>query len=135
MTIESFLDKFNFITIGKIVIHGHQGVKWGIRIQTKKYGYICFRLPLPCFYANKPYFPELYYYISPNGTTWAATFGIGGNQRQKEHLSKAPLRRLYLGGHNFDIYDKWVKRRLKAINDFYPYISRYEQWEEQEDFS
>jgi len=119
-TLEYFFDKYlgSHISIGKLTIHGHNAMHWGINIRTKKYGYICFRLPFPSFSINKPFFRPLYLYFSPNGTPWASTFAIGKEHNRHNHdFTKAKLRKLYLG-HNFDT-DKYYGK-LKQINNFYP---------------
>lgn len=100
------------ICIGKrITIYGHNAMHWGVTIYTKKYGYICFRLPLPYNGRWRP----LYLYFSPNATPWAATFMIG-RKHAPEDWAKARLRKYYLG-HNFDCGNNLTYKRLKAIND------------------
>ena len=83
--------------IGKITIYGENAMHWAVTIESKKYGYICFRLPFFCF---GKWFP-LYFYLSPNATPWASTFYLG---KDKIECAKSFLRRLYLG-HNFNIND------------------------------
>lgn len=86
------------ISISKVTIYGRNAMHWAVNIYTKKYGYICFRLPLPCFGRFWP----LYYYLSPNGTPWAATFMIGKTESQDD-WALARIRYLCLG-HNYDVH-------------------------------
>lgn len=96
--------------LGPVTIFGLNAMHWGVTIKSKKYGRICFRLPLPCFGR----FPRLYFYLSPNGTPWASTFCIGLGAKEK---AKAILRRKEFG-HNFDSWnDEELKIRLRRIND------------------
>jgi hypothetical protein len=104
------------LNIGKkITVYGRNAMSWGVNIQSKKYGYICFRLPFRCFGRWEP----LYFYCSPNATPWAATFMIG-----KKHDSRdwalSRVRRVALG-HNFyydsENDDNGNYARLRQIND------------------
>lgn len=99
------------IKIGKhVTIYGLNAMQWGVNIHTKKWGYICFRLPLPCWGR----FPKLYFYISPNATPWASTYCIGKGSVER---AKAILRRKEFG-HNFDSWnDENIKERLRKINN------------------
>lgn len=99
------------INIGKhITVYGANAMHWAVNIHTKKWGYVCFRLPLPC---HGRWWP-LYFYVSPNATPWASTFciGLGATER-----AKAVLRRKAFG-HNFDAWSEgWRKDKLRKIND------------------
>lgn len=88
------------IDIGNLIIYGRNAMHWGVCIRTKKYGYICFRLPLPCFGRWYP----LYFYCSPNATPWAATFMLG-RKHSKDNWCKSRIRYSCLG-HNFEV-DGW----------------------------
>lgn len=56
-----------YITIGKrLTIYGDNAMHWGVTFHTKKYGYVCFRLP---FRSRGKWWP-LYLYCSPNATPW-----------------------------------------------------------------
>lgn len=102
------------IRIGRIVIYGMNAMQWAVNIPTKRWGTICFRLPLPCY--GK--FPSLYFYISPNGTPWAATFLIGGGPGMRRDRLLAPIRRHRLG-LNYDFWNDEEKRaELRRINNF-----------------
>ena len=57
----------------RVTIYGANAMHWGVNIATR-WGYLCFRLPLPC---NGRWWP-LYLYMSPNATPWGAVWGIGG---------------------------------------------------------
>ena len=105
------------ISIGRLKIYGRNAMHWGCRFYTKKYGYICWRLPLPCF---GHWFP-LYLYFSPNATPWAATFMIGKKHSEADWV-RSNIRYLVLG-HNFksDEYNEEFKvsnyEVLREINN------------------
>lgn len=86
------------IRIGRLTIYGRNAMHWGVTFYTKKYGYICFRLPLPCF--GKWYL--LYFYCSPNATPWASTFMIGRKHSMDDWVKSRV--RYSCFGHNFDIH-------------------------------
>ena len=86
------------IIIGKLTIYGRNAMHWGVTLYTKKYGYICFRLPFTCFGKWYP----LYFYCSPNATPWAATFMIG-EKLDRDDWALSRIRKLCLG-HNFDVH-------------------------------
>lgn len=104
------------ISIGKrITIYGRNSMHWAVNIRTKRFGYICFRLPFTCF---GKWFP-LYFYFSPNATPWAATFMIG-KAYDREDWALSRIRRIKLG-HNFK-YDSENDENgnyaeLRRIND------------------
>ena len=109
------------ISIGRLTIYGRNAMHWGCHFYTKKYGYICWRLPLPCF---GHWFP-LYLYFSPNATPWAATFMLGKKHRESDWV-RARIRYLVLG-HNFkgdeynkefDISNYEVLRKINNLNMF-----------------
>ena len=70
----SFAENFlgGHVNIFNITIYGENAMHWGVTIRTKRWGYICFRLPLRCFGR----WWALYFYISPNATPNSATFII-----------------------------------------------------------
>lgn len=107
---ENFLG--SHFSIGNLTVHGENAMHYGCHYHTKRWGYVCFRLPLPCFGRWWP----LYFYVSPNATPWAATFYIGDSFER----AKAILRRKYLG-HNFS-YDSESNcenyQLLQKINRF-----------------
>ena len=96
------------ISIGNLTIFGDNAMHFGCHFWTKKYGYICFRLPIFCGIADKILYGEklrwepLYLYFSPNATPWGATFILGGRFTKLEKL-KAKERKIRLK-HNFQ-YD------------------------------
>jgi hypothetical protein len=61
------------VTWGPVVIYGRNAMHWAVNIRTRRWGWICFRLPLRCFGRWWP----LYFYVSRNATPWGATFMIG----------------------------------------------------------
>lgn len=89
------------ISIGNLTIFGSNAMNWAVNISTKKWGYICFTLPVASRFRRdrngKLYF-DWYFYLSPNATPWACTFYRG---RNKEEVIRAQIRKLNFG-HNFD---------------------------------
>lgn len=84
------------LSVGRITVYGANAMHWGVNVWTRRWGYVCFRLPLPCYGKWWP----LYLYVSPNATPWAATFILGGDYGSDHEL--APVRRK-LFGHNFNV--------------------------------
>lgn len=114
------------INIGKLTIYGRNAMHWGCTLYTKKYGYICWRLPFTC---NGRWWP-LYLYFSPNATPWAATFMLG-KKEDRDDWVRSRIRYTCFG-HNFDVHgwnkeydmENWII--LRAINTMvdstlYPY--------------
>lgn len=67
--IERKLD--GHVNLGKsITIYGANAMHWAVNIRTKRWGFVCFRLPLPCFGRWWP----VYFYCSPDATPGSATF-------------------------------------------------------------
>lgn len=60
--------------IGPVTIFGENAMHWAVNIKTRRWGYVCFRLPLRCFGR----WWALYFYCSPDGTPHKATFIMGG---------------------------------------------------------
>ncbi|MGE5422736.1 MAG: hypothetical protein ACM3QW_05710 [Ignavibacteriales bacterium] len=110
MIIEDKLD--GHISIGNLTVFGANAMRWGCHYWTKKWGYICFRLPLPY---NGVWCP-LYFYISPNATPWAATFMLGRKHNSRD-WALSRIRRIKFG-HNFRVNDEEIYTRLCEINDF-----------------
>lgn len=104
------------ISIKNLTLYGRNAMHWGGHIYTKKYGYICFRLPFRCFGHWYP----LYLYCSPNATPWAATFVIGHGKDDEWVKSRI---RYKCFGHNFSVhgwnedYDMENYHILRAINN------------------
>lgn len=105
------------LNIGKrLTVYGNNAMRWGVTFWTKKYGYVCFRLPFRSFGKWWP----LYFYLSPNATPWAATFMIGRRHEDNWVLARIRCR---LFGHNFDLdefneeYGVTNYHFLRAIND------------------
>ena len=69
---ENFLG--GHLSIGSITIYGENAMHWAVNIRTRKFGYICFRLPVKCFGVWWP----LYFYCSPDTTPTRATFWLFG---------------------------------------------------------
>lgn len=119
--IGKFLDKKigGHISKGNLTIYGDNAMHFGVTYRTKKYGYICFRLPIPCgivdyfLYGDKLRWIPLYFYLSPNATPWASTFMLGKkHDRDDWALARVRKRRF---GHNFntDVY----REELRKINN------------------
>ncbi len=89
---ENFLG--GHVNIGPITIYGENAMHWGVNIWTKKFGYICFRLPVRCFGKWWP----LYFYTSPNATPWASTFYRG----EPPGMAEEAAHRRHLYGFRFD---------------------------------
>ena len=111
------------INIGNLTIYGDNAMHWGCVYSTKKYGYLCFRLPLPQgiadkirwgFKNNKLIWHPLYFYISRNATPWASVFFIG-KKHDIDDWSKARMRKRAFGW-NYDGSDEHYKR-LRKINE------------------
>lgn len=119
--IGKFLDKKigEHVSKGKLTIYGDNAMHFGVTYKTKKYGYICFRLPIPCgivdyfLYNDKPRWIHLYFYLSPNATPWASTFMLGKKHDSKNWALARVRRRRF--GHNFntEVYEK----ELRKINN------------------
>lgn len=75
----SFAENFlgGHISVGPITIFGENAMHWAVNIKTKKYGYICFRLPLPSY---KRWW-SLYFYFSPDATPQNATHWFYGKDK------------------------------------------------------
>lgn len=99
------------VSIGPATFHGHNAMHWGAYIKTRRWGYVCFRLPLPCYGRWWP----LYFYLSPNATPWAATFMLGRKHR-RDDWALARVRRNRLG-HGFHVDDEDVYAELRRINN------------------
>ena len=112
MKLERWLAKYlgGHITIGPVTIYGHNAMHWAVNIKTRRWGYVCFRLPLPS-YGWRP----LYFYLSPNATPWAATFMLGRRGHWEDWaLSRVRRNRL---GHGFHVDDEDVYAELRRINN------------------
>lgn len=112
-------------SIGNFTIYGDNAMHFGCHLWTKKFGFICFRLPIICgisdkiLYGDKLYWKPLYLYFSPNATPWASTFLLGSGFSKLKKL-KAKERKIRLG-HNFQ-YDSenedYNYKILNQINDY-----------------
>lgn len=107
--IESIFD--GHITIGNLTIFGANAMHWGCHFWTKKYGYICFRLPFRCYGRWWP----MYLYFSPNATPWASTFMLGA-RHDAHDWATSRMRRIRLG-HNWDTENEEYKEEMRRINN------------------
>lgn len=94
---------------GSVTVYGENAMHWAVNIWTRRWGYICFRLPLRCFGRWWP----LYFYVSPNATPWASTFMLGGDERHDALLARARRKAF---GHNFDAEANYPE--LRRINGY-----------------
>jgi len=98
MRLETLLDRLfgGHINIGPVTVYGRNAMHWAVNISTKRWGYVCFRLPLRCYGRWWP----LYFYVSPNAAPWASTFYIGNDRGERS----ASVQRRRAFGHRFDTY-------------------------------
>lgn len=109
------------ISIGNLTIYGDNAMHFGCQYWTKRWGYICFRLPLFCgladkinYSGHKLYWRPLYFYVSRNATPWAAVFFIGKNHSKRDWaLARA---RKHVFGWNYNTDDEHQYERLMQIN-------------------
>ncbi len=85
------------LSIGPVTVYGANAMHWAVNVSTHRWGYVCFRLPLPCCGRWWP----LYLYCSPNATPWASTFFVGRDvfEHKQQRLAQERRRRF---GHNFN---------------------------------
>lgn len=105
------------ITIGPVTIYGSNAMNWVVNIRTKKYGVICFTLPVLArihFRGTKYWYFDWYYYCSPNGTPWASTYYVGHSSERRQIEA---LQRKLLFGHNWDTSDKEMYEINNIINN------------------
>lgn len=107
--INGILDKWfdGHISFRNITIYGRNAMRWKVNIRTKKWGCICFNLPIPI----EGKIEKFYFYLSPNGTPWVSTYYIGKDIEVK-NISKL---RNQAFGHNFDT--DYYRDELRYIND------------------
>lgn len=124
--IGSFLEKTigGHISVGKLTLYGDNAMRFAGHYSTRKFGYICFRLPAPCgiidyflYEDSKIRFYPPYLYFSPNGTPWASTFMLG-KKYGKDDWALARVRRRRLG-HNFSTNDEHQYKILRKINGIF----------------
>lgn len=75
------------ISTKRLTIYGRNAMHWGINVKLRK-GWLCTRLPLPCF----GIWWRWYFYISPDGTPTRRTWTL--YYRDSEHMTPTLLRRL-----------------------------------------
>lgn len=111
MIVERLLNRLfgGHLNIGPVTIYGRNAMHWAVNIRTRRWGYICFRLPLRSFGCWWP----MYLYFSPNATPWASTLYLG----DKKQGRLARIRREEFG-HGFDTTANYP--RLRVINGYAP---------------
>jgi hypothetical protein len=74
---HSWLDRFSeHWNFGPVTVYGANAMHWAVNIKTRRWGYVCFRLPVRCFGRWWP----LYFYCSPDATPQSATFMVGSDE-------------------------------------------------------
>lgn len=107
-------------SIGNLTVYGDNAMHFGCTYWTNRYGYICWRLPLPCgvsdkiLYGDKICWRPLYFYISRNATPLAAVFMLGKKHSPRD-WKLAPIRKLYFGW-NYNTDDEIQHNLLWKIN-------------------
>jgi hypothetical protein len=89
------------ISFWRITIFGANAMRWSVQIRTKKWGYICFTLPVLARIMTRKdgtRWLHWYLYLSPNGTPWAATYYIGHDSSER---IRAKIRKINFG-HGFN---------------------------------
>jgi len=62
------------INIGRrVTIYGDNAMHFAVNVWTHRWGYICFRPST----RRHGHWNRWYFYVSPNATPWAATWGCG----------------------------------------------------------
>jgi hypothetical protein len=106
-----------------LTVYGDNAMHFGCTYWTKKFGYICFRLPLPCGIAdklrygkgNRLHWRPLYFYISRNATPWAAVFMIGKKHNRTDWVLARVRKAAFGWKYNSD--DEYQHERLYQINN------------------
>lgn len=120
------------LRLGPVVIYGKNIMDWSATIKTKRWGYICFTLPVlarfkketkitPKGYSGsikflRGYWFQWYFFLSPNTTPWAATFYRGND---KKEVIRAQIRK-YNFGHNFN--PNLERNKLVTLNVKYDFF-------------
>lgn len=100
------------ISFGPITMFGDNAMHWGVTVKTKRWGYVCFRLP---FRSHGCWFP-LYFYLSQDATPNQSTLYFGKDKLTKE---SAKLRR-NLYGHNSRVtYEQNQEIENRAYRNVY----------------
>jgi len=102
-----------------IAIFGANAMRWAVSIKTKRWGYICFTLPVKARWImgrDGKWRWNWYFYLSPDGTPSGSTFYRGSD---KSEVIRAQIRRLNLG-HGFST--RKMYHELYAINRKFYYF-------------
>ena len=97
-----------------VTIYGANAMRWAVNIRTKRWGYICFTLPVMARYITNSRGQRLwnwYFYLSPNGTPWASTFYRGSDENE---AIRAQIRKMSFG-HGFST--EKLGEELYALNN------------------
>ncbi len=111
------------ITIGPVAIYGFNAMHVAVNVWTKRWGFICFH---PSLRFLRKYAPWMlgenwpwYFFLSPNGTSWASTFAIGPGIDKDTKIDA--LRRYAAWGHGYDV-DRIDVQAEAAV--FWKYLDR-----------
>lgn len=107
-------------SIGNFTIYGANAMDWVINFPTKKYGWVCFTLPVLARWkklqnSNKKIF-RWHLYCSPDGTPSSATYYIGNDK--EDNLKIRCLLRKKLLGHNWNTNDTTKYCINRVIEDY-----------------
>ena len=97
-----------------VTIYGANAMRWAVNIRTKRWGYICFTLPVPARFITRrdgTRWWQWYFYLSPNGTPWASTFYRGSDENE---AIRAQIRKMNFG-HGFST--EKFRKELHALNN------------------
>lgn len=72
-----------------------------VNIQTKRWGYVCFKLPT---YVFGRWWPA-YFYLSPNATPWASTLLVGKEYSKAEKVLARIRKTLWGHGYSTEEFD------------------------------
>lgn len=122
---KKLLKKFaNFLegrfSIGNLTVFGDNAMHFGCHFWTKKYGFICWRLPFVCnisakiLYGDKLRWHPLYFYISRDATPWSAVFMIGKKAYPRDWALARARKRAFGWRYNCD--DDYQYDLLYKIN-------------------
>lgn len=109
----SWMELFGgYINIGPITIYGANAMNWAVNIRTKRWGAICFTLPVLARWRkgrhDGKWHYNWYFYLSYNCTPWGSTFYRGSD---KSEVIRAQIRKLNFGHGTAPEYKK-----LRALN-------------------
>ena len=117
--LDAMLNRYvgGHVSKGQVTVYGYNAMHWAITIRTRRWGRVCFR---PTTITPFGVRWRWYFYVSPNGTPWAATFAVGpGLTREDKFMSHI---RRYLFGHNFNTDTEGFSEWNRQMRDDYESI-------------